>query len=194
MDVPQIKTAGRDEQDKVLDIITLAFATDTFARWVWPDAHSYLKNFGRFTLALAGKSFDGATAFYAEDCSAAALWLAPGISADEEEMLATLLEVVPESHLEALGKMGEEIRKYHPEDPYWYLADIGVDPMMQGRGRGALMMKDMLRRCDNEKKIVYLESSNPRNISFYERHGFEDVGEILVGNPEPLTPMVRAPR
>ena len=65
---------------------------------------------------------------------------------------------------------------------------------MQGRGRGALMIKNMLDRCDDEGIIAYLEASNPRNISFYERHGFEAVGEVLVGNPEPLTPMIRTPR
>ena len=29
--------------------------------------------------------------------------------------------------------------------------------------------------------MAYLESSNPRNIPLYERHGFEALGEIQVG-------------
>lgn len=194
MDMPQIKVAGPADQDRVIAVLTLAFAADPFMRWLFPDADSFLKGYEKFTLAIAGKAFEGQTAFYAEDYSAAALWLAPGVHADEETMMTTLMEVVPENLLETLAKVGEEIDTYHPADPYWYLADIGVDTKMQGRGRGALMLKHMLRRCDEEKTTACLESSNPRNISIYERHGFEVMGEISVGNPEPLTPMIRTPR
>lgn len=194
MDMPQIKSAGMPEKDKVLSVLTLAFAADPFMRWVFPDASSFLKNFSLFTSAIAGKAFEGKTAFYTEDYSAASLWLAPGVHSDEDLVTATLKEIVPENLQEPMMKLGEEIDTYHPADPYWYLADIGVDAKMQGRGRGALMLKHMLQRCDEEKTTAFLESSNPRNISIYERHGFEVMGEIRVGSPEPLTPMIRAPR
>ena len=49
-------------------------------------------------------------------------------------------------------------------------------------------------RCDREGLLAYLESSNPRNISLYERHGFEAVGEIQIGAAPVVTPMVRQPR
>lgn len=38
----------------------------------------------------------------------------------------------------------------------------------------------------------YLESSNPANIPFYQRHGYEIIGEIQVGSSPVLTPMWRA--
>jgi hypothetical protein len=41
---------------------------------------------------------------------------------------------------------------------------------------------------------AYLESSNPRNISLYERHGFEIIGLIQAGGSPTLTPMLRRPR
>jgi len=34
-------------------------------------------------------------------------------------------------------------------------------------------MRHALARCDEESALAYLASSNPRNISLYERHGFE---------------------
>ena len=45
-----------------------------------------------------------------------------------------------------------------------------------------------------EGALAYLESSNPRNISLYERHGFEVMGEIQVGAGPLMTPMLRQPR
>ncbi|MCA1748539.1 MAG: hypothetical protein LC634_03060 [Sphingomonadales bacterium] len=41
---------------------------------------------------------------------------------------------------------------------------------------------------------AYLESSNPRNISLYLRHGFEIVGEIQHGSSPVMTPMLRPAR
>ena len=58
-------------------------------------------------------------------------------------------------------------------------------------GLGTVLMKHALRRCDEEGVPAYLESSNPRNISFYERHGFKIVGRIQSGSSPVLTPMLR---
>lgn len=52
-------------------------------------------------------------------------------------------------------------------------------------------MKKALLRCDEEGLPAYLESSNPRNIRLYQRHGFEVMGEIQSGNSPVVTPMFR---
>jgi ribosomal protein S18 acetylase RimI-like enzyme len=41
---------------------------------------------------------------------------------------------------------------------------------------------------------AYLESSNPRNMSLYRRHGFEQVGELPLPDGPALYPMWRTPR
>jgi hypothetical protein len=38
-----------------------------------------------------------------------------------------------------------------------------------------------------------LESTNPRNLSLYKRHGFEPIGTIQQGSSPPLYPMLRLP-
>jgi ribosomal protein S18 acetylase RimI-like enzyme len=48
----------------------------------------------------------------------------------------------------------------------------------QGRGIGADLLRDRLDKVDAKGIHAYLESSNVRNISFYQRHGFEVVREI----------------
>lgn len=55
-------------------------------------------------------------------------------------------------------------------------------------------MAHALARCDVEGLPAYLESSNPRNLPFYERHGFEVLGKIQVGSSPTLVPMLRRPR
>ncbi|MGH7928642.1 MAG: GNAT family N-acetyltransferase, partial [Candidatus Binatia bacterium] len=51
-------------------------------------------------------------------------------------------------------------------------------PFQQGKGLGSALMRHALARCDGEGKAAFLESSNPKNVSLYERHGFEVVGRI----------------
>ena len=84
--------------------------------------------------------------------------------------------------------------RFHPTEPHWYLAIIGVEGAKQGRGLGAQLMEPALARCDEQGLIAYLESSNPANISLYQRHGFEVIGEIRVGDAPVVTPMLRPSR
>ena len=55
-------------------------------------------------------------------------------------------------------------------------------------------MTRALQRCDEDGLIAYLESSNPRNLSLYERHGFEIIGKIQAGTSPTLYPIIREAR
>jgi GNAT superfamily N-acetyltransferase len=87
------------------------------------------------------------------------------------------------------------IEKAHPEEPHYYLEVLGTHAAHQGKGLGSAVMAEMLRRCDDEGVPAYLESSNPQNIPFYARHGFEVRGELVCGTGAPtVTAMWREPR
>jgi hypothetical protein len=58
-------------------------------------------------------------------------------------------------------------------------------------GFGGALMKEALVLIDEQGLPSYLESSNPRNISLYERHGFEVMGTIQFGTSPVITPMIR---
>jgi ribosomal protein S18 acetylase RimI-like enzyme len=71
---------------------------------------------------------------------------------------------------------------------------IGVDPHAQGRGLGGALLRHAVARSDRDGVLAYLESSIPRNIPLYERHGFETMGQIQMGAAPLVTPMLRRPR
>ena len=87
------------------------------------------------------------------------------------------------------------MKEHHPEEPHWYLAVLGSDPTVRGGGFGRALMQSRLDRCDAAYAPAYLESSNPDNVPYYERFGFEVTGEIVLpgGGPK-LWPMWRRPR
>ena len=65
------------------------------------------------------------------------------------------------------------IKKYHPKSNYIYLWFLGVNPEKQGKGTGKKLLQDLLDIADNEVLPVYLETSNPRNLNFYQKFGFD---------------------
>lgn len=71
---------------------------------------------------------------------------------------------------------------------------IGVEPFHHGKGIGGALLAHTLALCDQAGLPAYLESSNPRNISLYQRHGFETIGEIQAGSSPFVTPMLRPGR
>ena len=188
-----INTATSTEIPQIIDTIAMAFAADPFVRWIYPDPNQYLSNIREMLIRFGGKAFDHGTAYYVDGFFGAALWLPPGIHPDEEalgeHMQRTISESIQEDAFSVLEQMGD----CHPTDPHWYLPLLAVDPVHQGNGYGSTLLKDAIAKFDTDGMTAYLESSNPRNISLYERHGFEIITEIQAGTTQ-VTPMVRKPQ
>jgi len=60
---------------------------------------------------------------------------------------------------------------------HWYLWALGVDPPYQGQGIGGMLIQPVLARADAEGLPCYLETENPRNVPFYQKHGFKVASE-----------------
>ena len=191
---PIVRAIAVGEEFSAIETIVLAFAADPAARWTWPSSHQYLDAMPRLAQAFGGGAFTRGTACCTEELTGAALWLPPGIHPDEEKLGEMLQTTVSPSHRDNVSAVFEQMAKYHPGEPHWYLALIGVDPAHQGKGHGDALMAYALKRCDRDQVPAYLESSNPRNVSLYRRHGFEPVGAIQAGSSPTIVPMVRRPR
>jgi ribosomal protein S18 acetylase RimI-like enzyme len=189
-----IKTATAADTERCLALLTLAFGGDPATRWTWPDPQQYLESFPRFARAFGGSAVGLGTAYYAEGFSGVALWLPPGAAPDEESLMKIFEDTVAQKQRSIVFSMFEQMETYHPTETHWHLPLIGVDPALQGRGVGAALMRHALEKCDLEETLAYLESSNPRNISLYERLGFEPLGSIQVADSPTIVPMLRRPR
>jgi GNAT superfamily N-acetyltransferase len=194
MAMPTIKSATLADEAAVIAVITLAFSMDPVVRWVYPNPQQYLTAIPLLVKAVGGKAFTHRSAYYVEGYAGAALWLPPDVHPNAEELSAVIQHTVAEREQRALPAIAEQRGKYHPTEPYWDLRYIGIEVMHQGHGCGAALMEHALGVCDRDQRVAYLESSNPRNIPLYQRHGFEVLGTIQVGTAPPLFPMLRKPR
>jgi ribosomal protein S18 acetylase RimI-like enzyme len=174
--------------------LTLAFAADPMVRWSWQAPELFLASFPRFVHAIAGNAFSHDGAYAIDDLRGVALWLPPGVESDDALLEALFEETVPKRQTADGAKMFELMAAHHPKEPHWYLPVIGIDPRAQGRKLGEALMQPALARCDRDGLPAYLESSNPRNIPFYERLGFRVLTKLQVGESPELVPMLRPPR
>jgi len=172
----------------------VAFITDPVARFAWPSARDHLHAMPLATHEFAGGSFERDAAYVSLDFCGVALWLPPGVHPNSEALEGVFRETARPEHLDDLLATFEKMDEWHPEEHHWYLPMVGVEPNAQGKGLGGALMRHAVARADKDGVLAYLESSNPKNISLYERHGFEVMGKIQIGAGPLVTPMLRRPR
>lgn len=136
--------------------------------------------------------------FADEDGIGVAIWKAPNqwkmSTGDMVRALPGMIRAFGTKAPRMIGAVNA-IEKVHPKEEHYYLEGLGTRRDRQSKGIGSAVIRHMLDRCDAEGMPAYLESSNPRNVPFYARHGFETTGEIVVGKGAPtVTAMWREPR
>jgi ribosomal protein S18 acetylase RimI-like enzyme len=65
----------------------------------------------------------------------------------------------------------------------WYLSILGILPEFQGKGLGGDLVRPILQQADEAGIASYLETFTPRNMSFYERLGYQAIASFS----EPVT-------
>ena len=199
------RPAQKADISELSHVLGRAFYDDPVSMWIMPDdgtRAAHLRKF--FATVTRHHHLGGGGVEVASDVStigAAALWDPPGRwkhSAREQLMMAP-------SFLRGFGlrltigrqfnELLELMKRHHPEEPHWYLAVIGSDVTVRGKGYGQVLMHSRLDRVDAEHAPAYLESSKPENVPYYQRFGFEVTGEIVLPDGGPtLWPMWRPPR
>ncbi|MFL5869966.1 MAG: GNAT family N-acetyltransferase [Solirubrobacterales bacterium] len=64
--------------------------------------------------------------------------------------------------------------------PHSHFGPFGVEPELQGRGIGSLVLTEYCRRLDASGEDSYLETEKPENVALYSRFGFEVIEEAEV--------------
>jgi ribosomal protein S18 acetylase RimI-like enzyme len=192
--IPSVQTATAADEPCITAVMTLSFSADPVARWTYPNPYDYFKNFPNIVRAFSRRAFEHNTVYAVDGFRGAALWLPPNVQPQADELTALLQQTISESHQQEVFAMIEQMDRYHPDEPHWYLPLLGVDPTLHGNGYGSALMNHALIACDRENALAYLEASSSRNLSLYQRYGFELLGTIQVGSSPTFFPMLRKPR
>lgn len=189
---PQARPAWKADIRELSRTLSQAFYDDPVMIWLLPDDKARLAQLYRVFATLTRHhhlAYGGVeVACDGPGVGAAALWDPPNHWL--ETRWAQLAQIP--GFLRVFGfrsakarHVQELMKRAHPEEPHWYLATIGSDPMVRGQGFGQVLMRSRLDRCDAEHCPAYLESSKPENVPYYLRFGFTVTGEIVLPNRGP---------
>jgi ribosomal protein S18 acetylase RimI-like enzyme len=192
-----IRLARPGEADVLGAALADALADDPVFRWLIPASRRRDERLGSFFTAMSSAYLRaGKPAYLGGDDAGAALWADPAASWQLQVDLGQLRAI--------LGAFGPrvvrgvrtqmQLSSLHPGDPHWYLGYLGVRRSRQGQGMGAALLEEVLTRADDADVAAYLESSNERNLTLYQRHGFQVVDELrLLRRGPPVWRMWRTP-
>lgn len=182
--VEPVRTAAMEDVPGVARVLGRALCEDPLLRWLFPEPDLRMARSVRMSALVAGFGYvprGHTSVFEAEEAGrpvvrGAALWSPP---AGDGEGLAFVLRALP--HLaplvgvnrlpEVLGYFAE-LRASAPQEPHWYLAVLGTDPVARGTGAGSRLLRAGLARADADGVPVYLETMNPADIGYYEKYDF----------------------
>ncbi len=187
-----VTAASAPDLPRVVADLHAAFMQDPVLCWTFPD-EAKRRRYGRHYFEMqARRLVPGGLAWRAD--GGGALWAGAG-RWRESPLEALRLGVAsfrglwPHGGRVARGLLGIESR--HPREPHLYLAVLGVRPEQQGQGLGTALLQPGISEADRLGLPAYLESSNPRNVPLYERHGFEVTEEVQLPSGPPVWLMWR---
>ena len=189
---PVIRKLDPSQLEAASNALMMGFSTDPFQRWLMPDPTIYYKNYKKWTINTCKQSFLEEGVFGDENNYGTAVWFPPGFDIDFADVSETYKEIPKDRKAEAF-KMFEMMDESRVHDA-WYLEYLAVDPSKQGSGLGSLILKESLKVIDELGEAAYLESSNPQNMSLYERFGFRFLKKIQVGSSPQINTMFRQPK
>jgi GNAT superfamily N-acetyltransferase len=71
------------------------------------------------------------------------------------------------------ARSGATLERTFPNQPVWYLQALGVHPSRQRQGVGAALLAAGLAVVDADNLACHLHTSDPANVEYYRRWGFE---------------------
>lgn len=195
--MPRARLVTKADVEPLGPALARAFSTDPLWRWIVADDQRWDDRApAMFSHEVGGRLRLGHS-YTTDDRAGVALWAPPGRW--RTTGLDVLHAALPIARLVGAGGARRGLgvlratERAHPKADHWYLALLGTHPDHQGRGVASALLAPVLERCDLDGVGAYLESSNPANVAFYQRHGFHVTGEVAPGGSPPLALMWRDP-
>lgn len=199
MAAPKVRHATEADLPQLARSLASAFAEDPLMGWLFEDPETRAAHRLRWMQFSLDMGLTRGHLYCAGSAEAGAIWSPPNVTLFDPlwgpRMAEMMTELLGDAAGAKLAALTELLAKDKVDEPHFYLFTLGTDARSQGRGLGAALLERILRTCDEQGLAAHLESSNPRNIPFYERYGFEVVSEVTLGGDGPLVcPMRRPPR
>jgi GNAT superfamily N-acetyltransferase len=194
-----MRHARRADLAVIRDVWVDAFSADPYLRWLAPDDAQWSAFGAAWMTFVVELTFERGHTYVAEPADVAAAWIPPDLSFAGPGDVARGRGIIEEHCGAARAEQALAsiiaARSHDLDEPHWTLQYIGVRSAKRGAGLGAVAAESILEVCDADGLPCSLVSTNLRNVTFYERLGFEVAAEVSTADGQAtLRPMHRRPR
>lgn len=177
-----------EEMDAACELIGLAFADNpsTLANVGGDRARAHRVMRDAVRVAKFGRSWSHALVAVQDDEIVGALnageWPHCQMTALEKVKTAPSMIRIMRTALPRAFTMMARREAHDPHQAHWHVGPVGVRPDRQGQGIGAALLAAFLATVDEQRAPAFLETDVDRNVTLYERFGFEVIDrETIVG-------------
>ena len=203
----RIKKAGlylvpAERLDELAEIAADAYQNYPLHNWLTNDVYDSVASRLIMKATLASMRDDAVIYADSEDLNGFAVWIPLGFTGSKtlpflrnggvQLLLHSGLRIIKK--LLAYETFAMKLKKKYTGHVDWYLYNLSVRQSAQGKGIASKLMKPMLRFCDEEKMIIYLETNKESNVLLYDHYGFQLQETIMIpGSSVQHYSMVRNP-
>lgn len=179
-----MKKATLEHTRLITDILTDSFKENKSIINVTRNGKNQLKRINKLMKFFFLNAYYNGDVFLSNDEKACLLMLTNGIERKKSFSVKLLFlfwklnlffNVLGVLNVKNVLQREKAINKNHPKENFLHLYYVGVFKEHQGKGIGTQLIKEAINYYNNDYGIVYLETSDKRNLPLYDKLGFEVV-------------------
>jgi ribosomal protein S18 acetylase RimI-like enzyme len=185
-----------EDAERLADVLGRAFQDDPVSTWLIPDDQERIERQRDFLKVFLDDAMASGQVHTTPDRTAVALWVNVQPDEPQDDNIDELLGKALGPHYERFVHLGDQMDATHPHDRlHGYLQFVAVDPPWQEHGIGAALIRHRLAQLDAMDMPAFLDASNLRTVTLYERLGFRQLpSQIRLPDGTLMLPMWREPR
>ncbi len=185
-----MRRAQLADLDAVLGTLVSGFGRDPLYRWLYPDDADRPQRLAEVFDLVVRAALASESAWVTADLHAVAVYTQAGVDLVDDDLgrryLALLQRQLGARRAADAATGMAACADVVPAEAHDTLHSIAVDARRQGQGCGRRLLVHLLGDADRRQQPVHLDSSNPRNMSFYRRFGFEQIAAVEVPGGGPV--------
>lgn len=180
-----MKKATHADKEKVTNILSAAFSDNRSVTYIIPQDSinkDRLRHLIKYSFNLCLRFGE---VLLSDDQKGCALIIYPEKKRTSLTSLLWDLEFVIKctglSNIRKIIRREKIIERLHPLAPKCYIWFIGVLPGEQSKGVGSRLLREIIEYGRTSGRVMCLETSTPKNLPWYIKHGFTVYNELDLG-------------
>ena len=195
--------AKEEDVDRLAEIAANAYRDYPLHNWLTGGKYDERASYLLMRISLKTMVKDAVIYADSEEMNGFAAWLPFGFTGNKTLPFLTNggLKLIFHSGPAIIGRLltyenyAMGLKREFTDHYDWYLYNLSIKKEAQGKGLASKLMRPMLRFCDDEKMVAYLETNKESNVGLYQHYGFDLMREETIPKSSVLHyAMVRRPK